>query len=154
MNMFSSLGCSMEKNLSSLTLSSNVIRVLLVMVILMIACASKAPEERVCTAEWLNANYPDKTTQNYEFMYQTCLQYWMAVIERNQNTVSQPRRHWQSEYGNTYNDSSSGIPVYSPDECVGPIINGECHGSIIPKAGYRKKCYGDWIGGQCTGPMF
>ena len=49
---------------------------------------------------------------------------------------------------------SHGQPVYDEDECIGPVVNNRCHGSILPKGGYRKKCYGEWLGGQCTGPMF
>ena len=44
--------------------------------------------------------------------------------------------------------------VYNSDECIGSVINGQCHGSIIPKSGYHKTCYGEMINGQCTGPMF
>ena len=51
-------------------------------------------------------------------------------------------------------DYSHGQTVYDEDECIGPVIMGRCHGSILPKGGYRKKCYGEWLGGQCTGPMF
>ena len=49
---------------------------------------------------------------------------------------------------------SHGQTVYDEDECIGPVVNNRCHGSILPKGGYRKKCYGEWLGGQCTGPMF
>ena len=49
---------------------------------------------------------------------------------------------------------SHGQTVYDEDECIGAVVNGRCHGSILPKGGYRKKCYGEWLGGQCTGPMF
>lgn len=49
---------------------------------------------------------------------------------------------------------SSGQPVYSADECIGPVINGECHGQILPKPGYRPRCYGQMLNGVCTGPMF
>lgn len=44
--------------------------------------------------------------------------------------------------------------VYRRDECIGPVIMGECKGSILPKGGYRPTCYGEWLNGQCTGPMF
>ena len=44
--------------------------------------------------------------------------------------------------------------VYSTDECVGAVVNGVCHGTIIPKTGYHKTCYGEMISGICTGPMF
>ena len=44
--------------------------------------------------------------------------------------------------------------VYSADECVGALVNGVCHGTIIPNAGYHKTCYGEMLFGRCTGPMF
>lgn len=47
-----------------------------------------------------------------------------------------------------------GTNVYSPDQCIGPVIMGECKGAIVPKGGYHEKCYGDWVGGECTGPQF
>ncbi|WP_257287948.1 hypothetical protein [Endozoicomonas sp. SESOKO2] len=51
------------------------------------------------------------------------------------------------------NPVQSGQKVYRPDECTGPVINGECHGAVIPK-GYVPTCYGTMLNGQCTGPMF
>lgn len=56
---------------------------------------------------------------------------------------------------NTNNiNSGYGNKVYSPDECIGPIVNGICRGSILPKSSYHKTCYGEMINGQCTGPLF
>lgn len=53
-------------------------------------------------------------------------------------------------YGPSQGDNS----VYSPDECIGAVVNGQCHGSVLPKAGYHETCYGEMIGGRCTGPQF
>jgi len=72
----------------------------------------------------------------------------------------EPKSSYRTEYRyrDNYNYSgdtdSFGTPVYSPDECIGPIIMGECHGTVLPKAGYRKKCYGTMLNGRCTGPMY
>lgn len=44
--------------------------------------------------------------------------------------------------------------VYDADECIGPVINGRCHGTILPKKAYHPTCYGEWVGGRCTGPQF
>jgi hypothetical protein len=49
---------------------------------------------------------------------------------------------------------ASGIPVYSPDECIGPIIMGVCHGQIQSHSAYHPTCYGQMLNGACTGPMF
>ncbi len=51
-------------------------------------------------------------------------------------------------------DDDQGKPVYSARECVGPVIMGECQGSIIPNAAYHPTCHGEFLNGQCTGPMF
>ena len=48
----------------------------------------------------------------------------------------------------------SGTPIYRADECTGPVINGKCHGSIIPKSAVPQRCYGTMLNGQCTGPQF
>jgi hypothetical protein len=47
-----------------------------------------------------------------------------------------------------------GTPVYSANECIGAVVNGRCHGSVIDTQPMRPRCYGQMIGGQCTGPMF
>lgn len=49
---------------------------------------------------------------------------------------------------------SHGTPVYSNDECIGPVIMGECHGSILSTNPNPVRCYGAMLNGQCTGPMF
>lgn len=50
-------------------------------------------------------------------------------------------------------NGSVGQKVYRADECVGAVVNGQCHGSIIPR-GNAPTCYGTMLNGQCTGPMF
>jgi hypothetical protein len=44
--------------------------------------------------------------------------------------------------------------VYARDECIGPVIMDRCEGTIAPTGAYRPTCHGQWINGQCTGPMF
>ena len=44
--------------------------------------------------------------------------------------------------------------VYHASECIGPVILGRCHGTILPKSGYHPTCYGTWLNGRCIGPMF
>ena len=46
------------------------------------------------------------------------------------------------------------IPVYSRDECIGPVVGGVCRGAILPKRAHRPKCHGTMIFGKCTGPVF
>jgi hypothetical protein len=52
------------------------------------------------------------------------------------------------------NQISNGHTVYSADECIGPVIMGVCHGSILPKGGHHETCYGAMLNGKCTGPQF
>ena len=49
---------------------------------------------------------------------------------------------------------SSGRKVYDTSECIGPVVMGGCKGSIFPNKAYHPTCHGEWLNGQCTGPMF
>lgn len=44
--------------------------------------------------------------------------------------------------------------VYDASECIGAVVMGRCHGTILPKSAYHPTCYGAWLNGRCTGPMF
>lgn len=44
--------------------------------------------------------------------------------------------------------------VYDADECIGPVVAGRCHGSVLPNKAYHPTCHGQWVNGQCTGPLF
>jgi hypothetical protein len=44
--------------------------------------------------------------------------------------------------------------VYRADDCIGAVVNGVCHGSVIDTDPARQRCHGAWINGQCTGPQF
>lgn len=48
----------------------------------------------------------------------------------------------------------TGTPVYAAEQCIGAIVNGVCHGSIMPNGTPPQRCHGEMINGQCTGPMF
>lgn len=48
-----------------------------------------------------------------------------------------------------------GQTVYSPRECIGAVVMGECHGSVLPDYSRpHPTCYGQMLNGSCTGPMF
>jgi hypothetical protein len=48
-----------------------------------------------------------------------------------------------------------GQTVYTPNECIGAVVMGVCHGSILPDYSRpHPTCYGQMINGMCTGPMF
>jgi hypothetical protein len=51
-------------------------------------------------------------------------------------------------------DPGTGQPVYSPSECVGPIVAGVCQGAILPNQATHPVCHGEMLNGTCTGPMF
>jgi len=51
-------------------------------------------------------------------------------------------------------NAGGGQTVYSPSECIGPIVMGVCHGAILPHSATHPTCYGQMINGICTGPMF
>jgi hypothetical protein len=47
-----------------------------------------------------------------------------------------------------------GGKVYDPSECIGPVIMGRCKGTILLNKAYHPTCYGTWLNGTCTGPIF
>jgi hypothetical protein len=48
-----------------------------------------------------------------------------------------------------------GQTVYSQQECIGAVVMGQCHGSILSDYGRpHPTCYGQMLNGMCTGPMF
>lgn len=44
--------------------------------------------------------------------------------------------------------------VYDASECIGAVVNGVCHGSIMPAPTYHQTCYGQMVGGICTGAQY
>jgi len=55
-----------------------------------------------------------------------------------------------SQTGST---SGTGTKVYRAEDCIGPVVAGVCHGTVMPTAP-AKTCYGTMLNGVCTGPMF
>src|SRR5262249_13204398 len=55
-------------------------------------------------------------------------------------------------------DTAIGAPqfgqsVINSGDCIGAVVNGDCHGTPAPGAP-TSTCYGQMINGICTGPMF
>jgi hypothetical protein len=50
--------------------------------------------------------------------------------------------------------AAQGQKAYRADECIGAVVDGRCHGAILPSGPPAKTCHGEWLGGQCTGPLF
>jgi hypothetical protein len=51
-------------------------------------------------------------------------------------------------------DLLQGETVYPRSACIGAVVNGECHGSVLPSPSPSVRCYGQMLNGQCTGPQF
>ncbi len=47
-----------------------------------------------------------------------------------------------------------GNRVYPESACIGAVVMGECHGSILSTDPDPERCYGEMIAGRCTGPQF
>jgi hypothetical protein len=50
--------------------------------------------------------------------------------------------------------SGQGIPMYDEDDCIGPVIMGECKGTILSPGPPKSRCYGSVLNGECIGPEF
>ena len=70
-----------------------------------------------------------------------------SSYSRSQSITAVPQPPLRSQ-------APTGQKVYDANECIGPVIMGRCHGTILPKKAYHPTCYGSWLNGQCTGPMF
>jgi hypothetical protein len=77
----------------------------------------------------------------------------MNVQNERTYTIQQPQSG-QTEQTRAIRQPQSGQTVYSASECIGPIVMGVCHGSILPNQATHQTCYGEMLNGTCTGPMF
>jgi hypothetical protein len=75
-----------------------------------------------------------------------------AAAAAADDAANEVRRARNTTPGSTTLDG--GRKVYDASECIGPVIMGECKGSILPNQADHPTCHGAWINGQCTGPMF
>ncbi len=89
------------------------------------------------------------TDDEYKKQIKPCLE--AEYNKRMDFYISQSNKNQSSKQPVT---GTTGNKVYNADECIGAVVNGVCHGSILPKSGYHKTCHGTMINGQCTGPMF
>lgn len=100
--------------------------------------------------ELCEQQHKDKPESNRQEAVDICVQYvYTSVMQK----VSSAEVVSNSNQKPVINSVSQGQKVYRADECIGAIVNGVCHGSVIPK-GYTPTCYGTMLNGQCTGPMF
>lgn len=77
------------------------------------------------------------------------------ALPRSQPDESLSRRH---AVGLEYSQPQYqyGQPVYRADQCIGAVVNGVCHGAVVPSAQSinPQRCYGQMLNGICTGPQF
>lgn len=109
----------------------------------------------------LNADAAATTDQNRQLIDHLAA-YRLASefrLSEGDNASARARQHTPPEDTPSPNIAATtpppnGVPVYDPSECIGPIIMGECKGSILPHSAHHQTCYGTMLNGQCTGPMF
>lgn len=119
--------------------------VLLLAFLFMAACAhltSKRElthDDRTWIVQECQARYPEPDKNSW------CL---IKLTEALVNAYANQTPQWDptTRRGST--------PVYRADECTGPVINGKCHGSIIPDSAVPQRCYGTVLNGECIGPQF
>jgi len=52
------------------------------------------------------------------------------------------------------NDTSFKTPLIYPEQCLGGMINGKCHGTITPSPKPQLYCYGTYTAyGECVGSI-
>lgn len=102
--------------------------------------------------------------QMADIQYKKAISALLAAIEARDTARVRKQQRIASAFAGfaqtgSYNGQNSGYAVtdnrvYREDECIGPVIMGRCHGSVIDKGGYHPTCHGEWLNGQCTGPLF
>lgn len=125
----------------------------LFLLLLVTACAHQtgkrelSQDDRAWIVQECRARYPEPDKNSW------CL---IKLTESLINAYAglSTQRDPTARRGTTSTPSVGGTPVYRADECTGPVINGKCHGSIIPKSAVPQRCYGTMLNGQCTGPQF
>lgn len=116
------------------------------------ACAHRAPkagltdDDRLWVAKECNARFKD--VDGYEWCRERLSEALVTAKARSASRYGPPSI-WAERFG-----EGGGTPVYRADECVGPVVNGVCHGSILPKSAVPQRCYGTMLNGRCTGPQF
>ena len=97
--------------------------------------------------------------------YRGCTNSFLThLLEESGNTSSQPTYQRQPAYRPPTAVSTSAQPnishtpeqnkfrVYTPDKCLGAVVNGQCHGTIIDTTP-AKYCHGTMILGECHGTV-
>jgi hypothetical protein len=73
----------------------------------------------------------------------------LSAATNGQSLQSRPKENGQIQVS-----APNSHLVYDASECIGAIVMGECHGSILSNSAYHPTCHGEMLNGQCTGPLF
>ncbi len=88
-----------------------------------------------------------------------CREYYRPILEALFEAAAKEQ---QAKAGNESGEAfinkggsqQYGTPVYREDQCIGAVVNGVCHGTILAPGYNAPRCYGQMLFGKCTGPMF
>ncbi len=153
--------------------------VILITVLLLSACAV-APTTQVqptsdatfAELDRINAELIAECTAEGRQTADWCARtYNQITLETKQNIIAkreaaQPAAPGAGSYPRTsravvtQNPNVFGTPVIRAEDCIGAVVADVCHGTPTPRAeieietGLAPRCYGQMIGGRCTGPMF
>ncbi len=75
---------------------------------------------------------------------------WAADAPKRMMVIQDPafvRRNVRPE------PKAAGIPIYDERNCMGAVVNGVCHGTVIQEE-RPVRCHGKMIEGECTGLVF
>ena len=93
--------------------------------------------------------FPDLSDESLD----ACASHYYSQYRSSQTALPAPREYSSDPYNTTLSGDGSN-KVYRASECIGAVVNGVCHGSVIDTQPMRQRCYGTMIGGHCTGPQF
>jgi len=92
-------------------------------------------------------------TNSQQQAQQQLFQQQLRQVQQNNNALMQQNNAMLNQWG-TFGASTGYAPqqIYTPNACLGTIVNGVCHGTINPSA-RSKTCHGKVINGRCIGTV-
>jgi len=73
---------------------------------------------------------------------------YMATLQS-----AKPKVKLEHEIGLSEPNTVNQHKVFPASDCIGAVVNGICHGSVID-TGQGMTCHGEMLDGKCTGPLF
>jgi hypothetical protein len=93
-------------------------------------------------------NQTNSQQQSQQFYQQQLRQ-----VQQNNNALMRYNNQQNNSWGqNSFKKKNNVNRVYSPEECLGSVVNGQCLGVISPKPP-NTYCYGTVINGRCVGTV-